>query len=175
MDTAAASGSFGANEPNVGFAIPINKALTVARQIIAGHGSSSVQIGVTGFMGVLVWPTSQSSPQSQRQLQAQAGGQPGASASCLSSDVNAPVPEVVAPVSAGALVDGSLCNTPAARANLTGGDVITAVDGKAVTSPSSLTSLMDQYRAGDSVSVSWTDTSGGRHITNMVLAQAPPR
>src|SRR6266568_48813 len=54
MDTAAATGSFGDTSRNVGFAIPIDKALRIARQIISGKSSSSVQIGSTGFMGVLV-------------------------------------------------------------------------------------------------------------------------
>ena len=174
MDTAAASGSFGDAEPNIGFAIPINRAMSIARQIISGKGSSSIQIGLTGFMGVLVWPTSQSSPKAQQTLQAEAGAQTGTQG-CLRSDQNAPVPGTVAPVSKGALVDGVLCGTPAATAGLGGGDVITAVDGQAVTSPTSLTNLMEQYRPGTKVSVSWTDTSGGRHSSSVLLIQAPPR
>ena len=77
MDTAAASGSFGDSQPNVGFAIPINKALNIYKQIIAGKGSSNIQIGLTGFMGVLVWPTAQANPHTQQQLQSRAGGQFG--------------------------------------------------------------------------------------------------
>jgi S1-C subfamily serine protease len=174
MNTAAASGTFGGNEPNIGFAIPINRALSIERQIVAGHGSSSIQIGLTGFMGVLVWPTTQSSPHAQQQLQSEAGGGFG-SGSCLRSNMNAPVPQTVAPVSKGALVDGVLCGTPAATAGITGGDVITAVDGQAVTSPTSLTALMEHYRPGATVSVSWVDTTGKRHITSVLLIQAPPR
>jgi S1-C subfamily serine protease len=174
MNTAAASGSFGDTEPNVGFAIPINRAMSVARQIISGKGSSSIQIGLTGFMGVLVWPTTQSSPKVQQTLQSQAGAQVGTQR-CLRSDQNAPVPPAVAPVSKGALVDGVLCGTPAAAAGLGGGDVITAVDGQAVTSPTSLTNLMEKYRPGTKVSVSWTDTSGGQHASSVLLIKAPPR
>jgi len=85
------------------------------------------------------------------------------------------VPQVVAPVSQGALVDGVLCGTPADKAGLGGGDVITAVDGQPVTSPNSLTSLMLQYRPGTTVSVGWADTSGGRHTSSILLIQAPPR
>jgi S1-C subfamily serine protease len=174
MNTAAASGSFGDTEPNVGFAIPINRAMYIARQIISGKGSSSIQIGLTGFMGVLVWPTIQSSPKAQQTLQSQAGAQFGTQR-CLRSDQNAPVPPTVAPVSKGALVDGVLCGTPAATAGLGGGDVITAVDGQAVTSPTSLTNLMEKYRPGTKVSVSWTDTSGRQHASSVLLIQAPPR
>src|SRR5262249_59179455 len=54
MNTAAATGSFGDSTQNVGFAIPINKALDIARQIIKGQSSPDIQIGSTGFLGVLV-------------------------------------------------------------------------------------------------------------------------
>ncbi len=41
MDTAAATGSFGSTNQSVGFAIPIDKALRIARQIISGKPSPS--------------------------------------------------------------------------------------------------------------------------------------
>ena len=43
-----ASGSAG----NQGFAIPINEALTIAREIAAGKASATVHIGGTAFLGV---------------------------------------------------------------------------------------------------------------------------
>ena len=61
IDTAA-SGTNGANDPfaayesggsgNQGFAIPINEALTIARQMVAGTASATVHIGSTAFLGV---------------------------------------------------------------------------------------------------------------------------
>jgi S1-C subfamily serine protease len=61
IDTAA-SGSNGADDPfaayesagsgNQGFAIPINEALTIARQMVAGTASTTVHIGGTAFLGV---------------------------------------------------------------------------------------------------------------------------
>jgi len=60
IDTAA-SGSNGENDPfasyqsdsgNQGFAIPINEALTIARQMVAGKASTTVHIGGTAFLGV---------------------------------------------------------------------------------------------------------------------------
>ena len=73
-------------------------------------------------------------------------------------------------------MDGVLCGTPAATAGLGGGDVITAVDGQAVTSPTSLTNLMEQYRPGTKVSVSWTEAPfGNQHSSSVLLIQAPPR
>jgi S1-C subfamily serine protease len=65
VDTAASSGfQFGGNgfgdngsssgQPSTtqGYSIPINTALSIARQIEAGHASSTVHIGATAFLGV---------------------------------------------------------------------------------------------------------------------------
>lgn len=58
VDTAASQGfSFGTMSPQgggQGFAIPINKALTIAKQIQAGDGSNTVHIGESAFLGVSV-------------------------------------------------------------------------------------------------------------------------
>ena len=55
IDTAAqSSGRFGATGSNIGFAIPINSAMSIARQIEAGHGSSTITIGTRGVLGVEV-------------------------------------------------------------------------------------------------------------------------
>ena len=54
MDTAASAGfSFqgGDGSGNQGYAIPINTALTIAKQIEAGDASSTVHVGATGFLG----------------------------------------------------------------------------------------------------------------------------
>lgn len=61
IDTAA-SGTNGEDDPfaleesgtsgNQGFAIPINEALTIARQMVAGKTSATVHIGGTAFLGV---------------------------------------------------------------------------------------------------------------------------
>ncbi len=68
MDTANASSSQGPSSV-LGFAIPIDAALSVAHQIAAGQASATVQIGLPGFLGVLVPPGSNSSPQQQAQQQ----------------------------------------------------------------------------------------------------------
>jgi S1-C subfamily serine protease len=180
MDTAASSGSFGNQASNVGFAIPINRALSIARQIRNGQASSTITIGPTGFLGVLVpsqRASSLSSPQQQQQFQlSQQGssfGVPG-SGQCLQSSQNAGVPQNIAPVSTGTLVLGSLCNTPSAHVGIVAGDVITAIGGHAVGSPNSLTAILQHYRPGATVSVTWVDTSGGRHVSDLSLLQHPP-
>ena len=53
MDTAASAGNDVAQTTtNDGFAIPINNAMSIARQIESGNGSGSVHIGGTAFLGV---------------------------------------------------------------------------------------------------------------------------
>ena len=108
MDTAASTGSVGNQTHDVGFAIPINRALTIAHQIIDGQASSTIKIGASGFIGVLVpsgSASSASSPAQQQQEQAQnqgsngfGGGQPGGT-TCMANDQNAGVPQTIAPVS----------------------------------------------------------------------------
>src|ERR1019366_7339851 len=52
MNTAAKSQNIGAQGTDQGFAIPINTALAVARDIAAGKSNSKIQIGLSGFIGV---------------------------------------------------------------------------------------------------------------------------
>ncbi len=184
MNTAAATGSFGSSTQNVGFAIPINKALHIARQIISGKSSPSIQIGSTGFLGVLV-PAGRASvvtsPQQQRdrQLKQDQGSagfpvQPSAPV-CLQNQEGAGVPAHVAPVQSGALIIGELCNTPADDAGIIAGDVITSVGGHHISSPKQLTGVMLKFKPGMSVKVTWFDVNGQRHAGPLHLIQAPPR
>ena len=178
MDTAASSGSLGNQSQDTGFAIPINRALAIAHQIIRGRASSTIKIGASGFLGVLV-PSKQASgansPQQQKILELQQyPGSANSSQSCLSNDQNAGVPQQIAPAGSGTLVLGDLCNTPADSAGITAGDVITAVNGKAVGSPDSLTAIMQAYHPGRTVAVTWVDPSGQQHVGNLDLIEAPP-
>src|SRR5205814_9241333 len=54
MNTAASVGFRFQPGGRVGLAIPIDRALTIARQIEAGRSSSTVHIGPTAFLGVNV-------------------------------------------------------------------------------------------------------------------------
>ncbi|HEX9553907.1 MAG TPA: PDZ domain-containing protein, partial [Streptosporangiaceae bacterium] len=163
---------------------PINKALRIADQIIRGKSSPSVQIGSTGFLGVLV-PAGQASqaqsPQQQRerQLKQEQGSagfpvQPSAPV-CLQNSQSAGVPRHVAPVPAGALIIGELCGTPADKAGIIAGDVIISVGGKRISSPKQLTGIMTGFKPGMSVKVTWVDVTGQTHRANLELKQAPPR
>jgi S1-C subfamily serine protease len=54
MDTAASGGRRSTSASNVAFAIPIDSAMGVARQIEAGHSSSTIHLGPTALLGVEV-------------------------------------------------------------------------------------------------------------------------
>jgi S1-C subfamily serine protease len=183
MDTAASSSTFGNQTDDVGYAIPINRALTIAHQIIDGKASSTIKIGATGFMGVLVPSgnaSTESSPSQQQQSQAQSQGSsgfgvPAGPSSCLANDQGAGVPQDIAPASAGTLVLGVLCDTPAEMAGINPGDVITSVDGTAVTSPDSLTSILGNYKPDATISVTWENIAGQQRSGRLHLITAPPQ
>ena len=56
MDTAASANSAYAADSSDAYAIPIGKALTVVKQILAGKPSATVHIGATAFLGVELEP-----------------------------------------------------------------------------------------------------------------------
>ena len=65
MDTAGNDVRFPDQQSAAGFAIPINTALSVAREIAAGHASSTITIGYPPFIGIYVGPGTSSDPQQQ--------------------------------------------------------------------------------------------------------------
>jgi S1-C subfamily serine protease len=71
------------------------------------------------------------------------------------------------------VVQQALPGTPAARAGITGGDVIVAAGGHQVSSPSGLQSALERFHPGDHVSITWTDQFGQTHSATLVLANGP--
>jgi S1-C subfamily serine protease len=169
----------GTSGGTLGFAIPINSALAIARQIASGRPSGTVYIGVPGFLGVEVATSSSSNPQQQAADEAQGGSEgrapAGSGSSCQTTSQPAGVPGRVAPVAAGALILGVLCDTAATSAGMVPGDVITSVAGQAITTPDSLTALATKYHPGDIVTVTWVSLNGIQHTTRMMLGPGPAR
>jgi S1-C subfamily serine protease len=168
IDTAA-----GGSTVYSGYAIPINQALPIARQIAAGQGggpgtsstaksgtakSSQVQIGLPAFLGVLL-------PDS-------AGAVSGSGSHCTTASLSV-APADVAPVRSGALVDGVLCGTVADQAGISAGDVITSFGGHDVTSPGSLTALLRRCHPGSMVPLAWTGPDGTPHTAIVSLTAGP--
>jgi S1-C subfamily serine protease len=143
MDTAASAG-FGyqqASESDA-YAIPINKALTIAKAIGAGKASATVHIGATAFLGVQVEPVT-------------SGG---------FGDV--------AP-SAGALIAGVVSGGPAANAGLVAGDVITAIDGTAISSPTVIPAMILKLKPAAQITVTFTDQFGTSQTATITLGTGP--
>ena len=176
MDTAGNDAGY--QQASTGFAIPINTALLVARQIAGGHASSTVTIGYPPFVGIFIGAGSNSSPQAQAQQEEQQNGGFGSNGSaprCYTRNSNLTVPSTIAPVSSGALIIGTICGSPAASAGMTGGAVITAVNGQAVGSPGDLTGILSRFHPGDTISVTWVSPSGQRSTSSLQLTAGPPQ
>jgi S1-C subfamily serine protease len=160
MDTAASSGysfqsptsqgSTGSSTEQA-YAIPIDEALSIAKQIEAGTTSADMHIGATAFLGVEVQSASGSSGSGF-------GGSSGDGGQSTSS---------------GATVAGTVSGSPAANAGLTQGDVITALGGQSVSTSENISQGLVKYHPGDSISVTWTDTSGQSHTSTLTLASGP--
>jgi S1-C subfamily serine protease len=149
MDTAASTGSgleFAAYEQSTdAYAIPINNAVTIAKQIAAGSSSATVHIGGTAFLGIEV---------SGLQVDPAAGGN------------SAPAQ--------GVTIAGVVSGGSAASAGLAQGDMITSLDGRAVTTSTSLQSVIQAHKPGDAVIVAYTDATGQDQSATVTLASGPP-
>lgn len=153
MDTAAGSNYQFQGQSSTAtqaYSIPINDALSIAKQIEAGTTSADVHIGATAFLGLQIGGSS-----SNTGGFGGFGGQNGQSGT------------------SGVTIAGTVSGSPAANAGLTQGDTITAIAGQSVTSAEDVAHGLVKYHPGDSISVSWTDTSGQSHTTNLTLTSGP--
>ena len=141
----------------------------------AGKASATIYIGVPGFLGVEVATSDSESPPQEAADEIKAGGTRGASSACQTGNAQPVVPRKLAPIAAGALIVGVLCETAADVAGMVPGDVITAVNGQPITTPGSLTTTTTQYHPNDVVSVLWVSLNGIEHTTRMQLGQGPAR
>ena len=162
MNAAASSrnglGGFpSAGSQNEGYAIPIDKAIAIAKKIISKEGGANIHVGANrATIGVSVVEDS-ASPTGNGPFGGLGGGRTTGSGAQVSSE-------------AGGVQQGS----GADKAGITGGSTITAVDGVAVTSSSALMKQMVPYQPGDKVDVTWTDSSGSSHHATVTLGSGPP-
>ena len=127
------------------YAVPINQALSTARQIESGQGSTTVHVGPSAFLGVRVSVT----------------GSPGA----LGSG---------GPPSTGLRVGDVVGGAAAEKAGLGPGDLITALDGRPVRSAAGLRAIVLRLHPHDVVSIAWTDNGGHTRISSVELGSGPP-
>lgn len=145
ITTAASSGP----GSTVAYAIDIQDAMAIAKQIEAGQGSSDVVIGYPAFLGVSIGSS------------AQTRGVPGDTTGSTGS-------------TSGATIAGVITGTPAADAGLVAGDTITKVGGTAITSSDQLSTVLAGHKPGDKVTITWTSASTGTsHTATVTLATGP--
>lgn len=149
MDTAAANGNGTESATDVGFAIPIDRAIRIATAIQQGKASSTILLGTHGIMGVEVESVAEAE-------------QP---------NFFGETPTL--PVHYGAVVTGVLGGSPAARAGMVAGDVIVSLDGTRVSTNTTLVHLLAGAHAGRRVTVTWVTSNGARHTASMALAPGP--
>jgi S1-C subfamily serine protease len=203
MDTAASSsgsqGSSGSGQTaEQAFAIPINEAVSIASQIESGHASGGIHLGATAFLGVQIGSSSSSSGSGAGNGAGNGfdpfggiggsgngsgsgfdpfggsgsgfdpfGGSTGSGSSGSQGSTGSQG------TTSGVAISGVLSNSPAANTGLGGGDTITSVGGQSVSSSQDIAKVLVKYHPGQSVSVSWVDSSGGSHTANVTLASGP--
>jgi S1-C subfamily serine protease len=132
MNTAASVGQF--QTVNQAYAIPIGRALTLARLMVAGQASATIHVGSTPFLGVSV------------------GEGPN-----------------------GLVVGSVVAGSPADLAGIVAGDTLTSLDGQPVGTYDSLSALILQHNAGDTVTLAWIDQSGATQTAGVQTVAGPPQ
>jgi len=133
------------------YAIPIGKALTIASQIQNGTSSATVHVGATAFIGVQV----------EAAISSGGGGYPGDGYGT--------------PTAPGAVIAGVVNGGPAASAGLVTGDVITAVNGQTISSPTDISPIILKLKPGAKVTIAFTDQTGTSQTATVTLGSGPPQ
>jgi len=181
MNTAASSGTqfqseSGQSAAVQAYAIPIDNAESIAKQIEAGQGSSTVHIGATAFLGIESDGSSSGSGSGSGSGDSGGfggfggfgqGDGSGFGSQGDGSGTNG------SGTSNGVTIAGTLSGSAAANAGLAAGDTITSVGGQAVSSTSDIQQALVKYHPGDKISVSWVDQSGQSQTATVTLASGP--
>jgi S1-C subfamily serine protease len=171
IDTAASAGftyqSENQSSGNQGYAIPINQAVSIAKEIDTGEASSTVHIGPTGFIGLEIDPTASTGTGTGTGTGSGFGDGGGFGGGFGGGSAGSSTP--------GADVAGVVTSSPAQEAGLGDGDVITSFNGHSITSSDALTDALEPYHPGDTVTLGWTDSSGASHTAQITLTSGPPQ
>ena len=145
IDTAASTGS-----EIDGYAIPIARALGIVQQIRSGAETSAVRIGPAAFLGV----------------ELSSGAMDDGSGDGFGYSGNATT-------ATGATIGNVVSGTAAAGAGLQADDVITSLNGHAVSSAADVSAALVGTNPGDQVSIGWTDQSGAAYTATVALGASP--
>ena len=75
--------------------------------------------------------------------------------------------------STGVTIAGTVANTPANKAGLVAGDIITSIDGEAVTTGSNLQSILLTKMPGDTIHINYLNANGVAQSVSVVLGSGP--
>jgi len=125
------------------YAIPIGRALAVARQVEARRGAADIHIGPTAAVGVSTGPPSAYGFGFYRGTK-------------------------------GALVIAIVPGSPAAKAGLSAGDVITTFAGKVIRSPDDFQTTLLGRVPKERVVLAWIDEFGHTAHAKVRLTSGPP-
>ena len=193
MNTAASSGTQVQSESGQSavqaYAIPIDHAESIAKQVEAGQSSSTVHIGATAFLGI------ESDGSSSGGSSGSSGGSGGSGDGSgfggfgdgsgfggqgdgsgfggFGQGDGSGTSGSGSGTSNGVTIAGALSGSPAASAGLTEGDTITSVGGQSVSSASDISQILVKYHPGDKISISWVDQSGQSQTATVTLASGP--
>ena len=137
------SSSNGTTTQDIGFAIPSERIVSIANQIIA---TGKVEHTGRAYLGI--------------------------SPSDASSQSNGALPGQTTPTTSGALVSQVASGGPAAKAGVQQGDVITAVDGTTVTNAQDLITILASKKPGDTITLK-IDRSGSTLTVTVTLGELP--
>ena len=175
MDTAASSSGSSSSSSSgsvLGYAIPINTALSIAHEIAGGKASSTVHIGLPAFIGVGVSDPSQGCASSGSGTGGTGGtggiGGTGGTGGIGSGSGGSTT-------ASGALICDVYQSTPAASSGLAVGDVITAVNGTKVATENALTKIMAGFKPGQTIKITYQNTSGTSHTASVKLVDGPAK
>jgi S1-C subfamily serine protease len=153
VDTAASSGyqfqSQSSRAVEQAYSIPIDQALSIAKQIESGTTTSDIHIGATAFLGLEIVSSS-----------ASGSGTGGFGASNQGS-------------TSGVTIAGIVPGSPIALAGLTAGDTITAVGGRSISTAINIPQTLVRYHPRDKISISWVDQHGRSHAATLTLTSGP--
>jgi S1-C subfamily serine protease len=158
MDTAASQSFTFSAQGNQGFAIPISEAWTIAKEIQSNHGTATIHVGPTAFIGLQISPNGSSS----FGFGSGSGSGSGFSFGQTPTSVN------------GLDVSNVVGGTPAQKVGIAAGDVVTKFAGHTITSDGQLTALLVPYHPGQTATITWVTPAGASHTATITLASGPP-
>jgi S1-C subfamily serine protease len=183
MDTAASSSyelQGQSSTATQAYAIPVDQALSIAKDIEAGTTTSDIHIGATAFLGIEIGSSSSSSGDGSGSSGSGGfgsgssgsgsngsgsfggfGGFGGQSSEGGTSDTN------------GVTISGTVSGSPAANAGITEGDTITAVGGTSVTAAEDVSNALVKYHPGDSITITYQNADGQSQTSTLTLASGP--